>query len=54
MRPALRRFFGVDTEMTVIATLHALAKAGKISGDAVQKAIKDLNVDPEKAVPHLA
>jgi len=47
-RPALRRFFEVDAECTVIATLWALAKQGKIKPAFVQKAIHDLKVDPEK------
>jgi pyruvate dehydrogenase E1 component len=48
-RENLRRFFEVDAEMTVIATLHALAEKGKIEKKVVEKAIKDLNVSPEKA-----
>ena len=48
-RPNLRRFFEVDAELTVVATLYALAEKGAIEKSVVQKAIKDLNVDPEKA-----
>jgi pyruvate dehydrogenase E1 component len=51
-RPALRRFFEVDAECTVIATLHALAKKGAIEPGTVAKAIKELEVDPEKTFPH--
>lgn len=50
-RPNLRRFFEVDAEMTVIATLYALSKKGAIKASVVQKAIKDLKVDPEKVYP---
>ena len=50
-RPALRRFFEVDAELTVIATLYALAEKGEIKRGVVEKAIKDLNVDPEKTFP---
>jgi pyruvate dehydrogenase E1 component len=50
-RPNLRRFFEVDAELTVVATLYALAEKGAIERSVVQKAIKDLNVDPEKAHP---
>jgi pyruvate dehydrogenase E1 component len=50
-RQRLRRFFEVDTECTVIATLWALAKKGAMGKDAVAKAIRDLEVDPEKAAP---
>jgi pyruvate dehydrogenase E1 component len=52
-RPALRRFFEIDAESTVIATLYALALEGEIPMSTVSKAIKDLNVDPEKAFPAL-
>jgi len=50
-REALRRFFEVDAESTVIATLYALSQKGEISPSVVQKAIKDLGVDPEKVFP---
>ena len=49
-RANLRRFFEVDAELTVIATLYALAgKRAPSKKKIVGKAIKDLNVDPEKA-----
>jgi len=48
-RANLRRFFEVDGELTVIATLYALYLKGAIEKKIVQKAIKDLKVDPEKA-----
>jgi pyruvate dehydrogenase E1 component len=50
-RANLRRFFEVDAELTVIATLYALARSGAIRVQVVEKAIRDLNVDPEKAYP---
>jgi pyruvate dehydrogenase E1 component len=52
-REALRRFFEIDGEVTVIATLYALSKKGLIEPSVVQKAIKDLGVNPEKAFPVL-
>jgi pyruvate dehydrogenase E1 component len=52
-RPALRRFFEIDAEMTVLATLYALATEGEIRMDMVEKAIRDLNIDPEKPFPFL-
>jgi pyruvate dehydrogenase E1 component len=52
-RPALRRFFEVDAECTVIATLSALAKQGAIDKKIVAQAIKDLNVNPEKVFPEI-
>ncbi|MBI4659932.1 MAG: pyruvate dehydrogenase (acetyl-transferring), homodimeric type [Verrucomicrobia bacterium] len=50
-RPNLRRYFEVDAESTVIATLHALAEKGAIERQIVLRAIKELAVDPEKAFP---
>jgi len=52
-RPALRRFFEIDAEMTVVATLYALATEGEIRMDVVEKAIRELNIDPEKPFPSL-
>ncbi len=53
-RANLRRFFEIDAESTVIATLYALAKKGQIDRSVVAQAIKDLNVNPEKVFPQLA
>ncbi|MBI3306993.1 MAG: pyruvate dehydrogenase (acetyl-transferring), homodimeric type [Candidatus Omnitrophica bacterium] len=50
-RENLRRFFEVDAEMTVIATLYALCQKGQIEKRVVEKAIKDLKVNPEKVYP---
>jgi pyruvate dehydrogenase E1 component len=50
-RENLRRFFEIDAECVVIATLYALAKRGAIERKVVAQAIKDLNVDPEKVHP---
>ena len=52
-REATRRFFEIDAESIVIATLHRLELAGKVKTATVKKAIKDLGVDPEKADPLL-
>jgi pyruvate dehydrogenase E1 component len=52
-RERLRRFFEVDAELTVIATLSALAKKGQVDHALVQKAVKELDVDPEKAHPQI-
>ena len=52
-RERLRRFFEVDTQSTVIATLHALAKKGEVDKALVAQAIKDLDVDPEKVFPQI-
>ena len=52
-RERLRRFFEIDAELTVIATLYALAQKGDVERDLIRKAIKELNVDPEKAYPQI-
>jgi pyruvate dehydrogenase E1 component len=52
-RERLRRFFEVDAESTVIATLFALAEKGQIERTVVAKAIKDLNYDPNKVFPQM-
>jgi pyruvate dehydrogenase E1 component len=52
-RARLRRFFEVDAECTVIATLHALAAKGMVERSLVGQAIKDLGVDPEKVFPQI-
>ena len=50
-REKLRRFFEVDAELTVIATLYSLCQKGEVDRQTVAQAIKDLNVDPEKVFP---
>jgi pyruvate dehydrogenase E1 component len=52
-RERLRRFFEVDAESTVIATLYALAEKGEVERSVVARAIKELGVDPEKIQPQL-
>ncbi len=52
-RQRLRRFFEVDAESTVIATLHALSEKGQLDKRIVSKAIEDLGLDPEKTHPQL-
>jgi len=52
-RPNLRRFFEVDAETTVIATLFALSQKGLVKPRVVEEAIKDLRVDPEKTYPEI-
>ena len=52
-RARLRRFFEVDAESTVIATLYALAEKGLVEREVVARAIKELGVDPEKVQPQL-
>jgi pyruvate dehydrogenase E1 component len=53
VRSRLRRFFEIDAECVVVATLHSLAQKGELDAKIVAQAIKDLNVDPEKGFPQL-
>jgi pyruvate dehydrogenase E1 component len=50
-RPSLRDFFEVDAKHIVLATLNALARAKQINPEILQKAIKDLGINPEKPNP---
>jgi pyruvate dehydrogenase E1 component len=53
VRARLRRFFEVDAECTVIATLYALAQRGEVPAKLVAQAIKDLDVNPDKVFPQI-
>jgi pyruvate dehydrogenase E1 component len=53
-REATRRFFEIDAESIVIATLSQLAKEKKVTTAMVTKAVKDLGVDPNKIDPVIA
>jgi pyruvate dehydrogenase E1 component len=50
-RSALRRFFEVDAECITLAALAQLARRGDLPAVRVRQAVRDLNVDPEKANP---
>ncbi len=52
-RLALRRFFEIDAEMIVVATLDTLAKKGEVEKAVVAKSIKDLGIDSEKSYPFI-
>jgi len=52
-RVRLRRFFEIDAESTVIATLYALAEKEQVDRQLVEKAIKDLGMEPEKVFPQI-
>jgi pyruvate dehydrogenase E1 component len=53
-RSALRDFFEVDTKHIVLATLVDLARDGKIEAPVVQKAIKELGINPDKPNPAIS
>lgn len=50
-REALRDHFEVDARFIVLATLSALSRQGDFEQDAVEQAMRDLGIDPEKRDP---
>jgi pyruvate dehydrogenase E1 component len=52
-REATRRFFEIDAESIVVATLFRLSRNKSVTPATVSKAIKDLGIDPEKMDPIL-
>src|SRR5215203_6185737 len=53
-RKALRDFFEVDARFIAIGALSALARDKQIDAKLVEKAIKDLGIDPEKKNPAIS
>jgi pyruvate dehydrogenase E1 component len=53
-RKALRDFFEVDYKHIVYTTLGALAKEGKIKETVLEKAKKDLEINPDKLNPMIS
>ncbi|MDP1995287.1 MAG: pyruvate dehydrogenase (acetyl-transferring), homodimeric type, partial [Ignavibacteria bacterium] len=53
-RPELRDFFEVDARYIAVGALFALAKEGKIKMTQVEKAIKELEINPEKLNPMIS
>lgn len=50
-RTSLRNFFEVDARFITVATLHELSREGQVEPSVVDKAIKALDIDPEKSNP---
>jgi pyruvate dehydrogenase E1 component len=50
-RASLRDFFEVDARFITLATLHELYTDGKIERSVVDKAIKELGINPDKPNP---
>jgi pyruvate dehydrogenase E1 component len=50
-RASLREFFEVDARFITLATLHELYTDGKIERSVVDKAIKELAINPDKPNP---
>jgi pyruvate dehydrogenase E1 component len=53
-RAALRDFFEVDAKHIVLATLTALARENQVGSDVLEKAIRDLGINPEKLNPAIS
>jgi len=53
-RESLRDFFEVDHRYVAVAALHALANEDKIDANVVSQAIKELDIDPDKANPRIS
>jgi len=53
-RAALRDFFEVDAKHIVLATLTALAREKQVPMESLQKAVKELGIDSEKANPAIS
>ena len=50
-RERLRRFFEIDTQCIVLATLYQLALKGDYDMKSVEKARKELGIDSKKSFP---
>ena len=50
-RAALREYFEVDARFITLAALSGLADEGKIKREKVQKAIREMDLNPDKASP---
>jgi pyruvate dehydrogenase E1 component len=53
-RSALRNFFEVDDRYVAVGALHTLARRGEVGRSLVTQAIKDFDIDPEKADPAIS
>ena len=53
-RASLRDFFEVDAKHIVLATLTALARDKQKTQGALQQAVKDLGINPEKPNPAIS
>ena len=53
-RASLRDFFEVDAKHIVLATLTALARENQVGTDVLEKAIRELGINPEKLNPAIS
>ena len=54
VREELRNHFEVDARFITLATLYALQQEGQLEASVVTKAIKDLDINPDKLDAHVA
>ena len=54
IRPRLRRYFEVDAESVVVATLSALARKGRVRKSVAARAMRELHYNPAKPHPEMA
>ena len=52
-RAALRDFFEVDARYIALATLSGLAREGKVDAKIPARALRDLDINPDKLNPHV-
>jgi pyruvate dehydrogenase E1 component len=52
-RDALREHFEIDAAQLVLAVLSELARSGQLESEIVERAIKELGVDPSRAAPFI-
>ena len=50
-RESTRRFYEVDAESIVLASLYRLVKSGKIKPEKLKKAVQEFGIDPKKPNP---
>ena len=50
-RPALRNFFEMDSRFITLATLNALAQQGELGAEIPERAMRKLEIDPNKENP---
>ena len=50
-RKSLRRFFEVDAELIALAALVRLADEGQVDAGEPQRALSELDIDPDKPNP---
>ena len=53
-REALRRFFEVDANFVALTALHGLVQDGVLEAKVAERAVRELEIDPEKVDPAIS